>query len=147
MGAAAVTGRVRCAAPSADHQKEKKSLLASQHDYANALACIDMYHSSACWKTATSAGKHFKKLTSDTAKREAVKEQIRIRVLGFGWEDLHHPWSRDGVAYTPEQLLDHLIKTIIPEQKRRTIPKSYPQGKIDTSWVQGLLILVTWIKA
>jgi len=85
-----------------------------------------MYHSSACWRTAASAQTHFKKLTSVTAKREAVKDQIRIRVLGFGWDDLHHPWSKDGVAYTPEQLLGHLINKIIPEQKKRTIPKTPP---------------------
>jgi hypothetical protein len=43
------------------------------------------------------------------------KEQIRINVLGFGWKDLHHPWSKDGVDYSPEEL-------IIPEQSSRDIP-------------------------
>ena len=59
----------------------QKKLLAAQREYASALMYIDMYHSSACWRTAASAQKHFKKLTSVTAKREVVKGQRRIRVL------------------------------------------------------------------
>ena len=51
-----------------------------------------------------------------------MKEQIRIRVIGFGWKDLHHPWSRDGRDYSPEELLTHLVDTIIPEQSSRGIP-------------------------
>jgi len=62
------------------------------------------------------ARRAFCELGSKTAKTEAVKEHIRIRVPGFGWEDLHHPWSERGVEYTPEQLLDHLIQTIISEE-------------------------------
>ena len=63
---------------------------------------------------------------SKTAKLEAVKRQIRIRTVGFGWKDLHHPWSRNGKHYSPEELLEHLINVILPEQKKRGIPKVPP---------------------
>ena len=54
---------------------------------------------------------------------KAVEEQIRIRVIGFGWKDLHHAWSNCGVEYPPEDLFRHLIKKIIPEQTKRGIPE------------------------
>ena len=53
----------------------------------------------------------------------AVKEQIRIRVKGFGWSDLHHPWSEGGKDHSPDILLKHLIEKIIPQQNKRGIPK------------------------
>jgi hypothetical protein len=81
-----------------------------------------MFNSSACWKTKSIAQTEFRKLQSKTAKLDAVKEQIRIRVLGFGWKDLHHPWSEDGTDYSPEELFTHLVDTIIPEQSSRGIP-------------------------
>jgi hypothetical protein len=62
------------------------------------------------------------KLTSDTAKREALKDQIRIRTLGLGWDDCHHPWTHAGVAYTPEELATHL-KGIITKHQTRVVPK------------------------
>lgn len=52
-----------------------------------------------------------------------MKEQIRIRVLGFGCKDLHHPWSKDGVTYTPQQLMNYLLDVIIPQDRKRGIPE------------------------
>jgi hypothetical protein len=88
----------------------------------NALTYIDMFNSSACWKTKSIAQTEFGKLQRKTAKLDAVKEQIRIRVLGFGCKNLHHPWSEDGTDYSPEELLTHLVDTIIPEQSSCGIP-------------------------
>lgn len=97
--------------------------MAAQREYANALTYINIYHSDECWRTVTKARKEYSKLTSKTAQLNAVKEQIKIQVVGFGWKDLHHPWSRNGIVYSPEQLRDYLINSIIPEQKKRKIPK------------------------
>ena len=112
------------------HQEElrKKKMLAVQLEYANALTYIDMFHSGACWKSKVDAKKYFSKLNSRAAKLEAVKDQIRIRVIGFGWKDLHHPWSKNAVDYTPEELLNHLINNIIPQQKHRGVPKAPPMS-------------------
>ena len=83
-----------------------------------------MVHSSACWKTVTEARQVFNKLTSVTAQKEAVNDHIRIIVVGVGWDDLHPPWSKDDVDFTPEQLREHLINKIITEQSKskRGIP-------------------------
>jgi hypothetical protein len=109
----------------AKKQKQKvlleKQMLACKKEYADALTYIEIAHSPAFWSTKKVAKTQFKKLTSNSAKLNAVKEQIRI-CLGFGWNDLHHPWSKDGVAYTPQQLLDYLVDVILPEEKKRGLP-------------------------
>ena len=62
----------------------QKRIVAAQREYTNALTYIDMFHSSACWGTVIEARQAYRKLTSVTAQKEAVKDQIRIRVVGFG---------------------------------------------------------------
>ena len=47
-------------------------------------------------------------------KLEAVKEKILIRYLGLGIKEAYHPWSKGEHMYTADELLDHLINTIIP---------------------------------
>ncbi len=102
----------------------QKKLLACQKEYGEKLMYIDMANSPAFWNSKTMANKEYKKLQSNTAKLNAVKLQIRIHVIGFGWKDLHHPWSKEGRAYTADELFKYLTDTLIPEQKRRGIPKS-----------------------
>jgi hypothetical protein len=45
-------------------------------------------------------------------------------VIGFGWNNLHHLWSKNGVHYSPADLLKHLINNIIPQQNTRGVPDS-----------------------
>ena len=104
----------------------EKKIVAAQREYANALTFIEMYHSQACWKTAAQVRAGFAKKKSKTAQVEAVKEQIRIRTVGFGWKDLHTPWSKGGVDFTGEYLCEHLINVIIPEQSNWDIPEVPP---------------------
>ena len=99
-----------------------KNIIAAQQEHATALTFIVMFHSNACWKTTAMARNQFSKLTSKTAQKEAVKEQTQIRVIGFGWKYLHHPWSKSDKDYSPEHVRDYLIKSIIPEQKKCGIP-------------------------
>ena len=70
----------------------------------------------------TKSSVKFEKLTSKLSKLAVVKDQIRIHVLGFGWEDLHYAWSKDGVDRSPKNLLSYLTDTIIPQQSERVIP-------------------------
>ena len=107
-------------------QLRNKKLIAAQREYANALTHIDVFHSPAGWKDEGEVRRGYALLGSKTARLEAVKNQIRIRTVGFGWMDLHHPWSKQGVDYSPEHLRDYLINTIIPEQAKRPIPKVPP---------------------
>ena len=100
----------------------KNKLLGAQDKYADALTYIEMFHSPAGWQRKESAVSEFEKITSTSGQVAAVKDQIRIRVLGFGWDDLHCAWSKDGVDKSPEQLLHYLTDTIIPQQTIRGIP-------------------------
>ena len=83
-----------------------------------------MAKSPAFWKTVQKATHEYQKRESNTAKLNALKEQIRIYVVGFGWKDLHHPWSKDGRAYTADELFKYLVEKLIPEQSKRGIPNS-----------------------
>ena len=67
-----------------------KKLIAAQSEYANALMFLKMFHSPTCWKTVREIHRNFKELKSDTARRKAMKTQIRIRVIGLEWKDLSH---------------------------------------------------------
>ena len=100
----------------------RNKLLGAQESYANALTYIEMFHSPAGWTTKPIALTEYEKLTSKSSKLAAVKDQIRIRVLGFGWDDLHYAWSTDGRDRSPRNLLSYLTDTIIPEQSKRVIP-------------------------
>ena len=89
-----------------EHKQNKQAmlrrnkLLGAQESYANALTYIEMFHSPAGWTTKPIALTEYEKLTSKSSKLAAVKDQIRIRVLGFGWDDLHYAWSTDGRCQT-----------------------------------------------
>jgi hypothetical protein len=93
--------------------------------YVEALYYFEMWESAACWKTAAEATAEYAKLTSTAARLQALKEQIRIRVQGFGWKDLACAWSAEGKAFPPSQLLTHL-NTIILAQSKRPIPTAPP---------------------
>jgi hypothetical protein len=67
-------------------------MLVCQKEYGNKLTYFEMANSPAFWKTNTIAKRKFKNLACQTAKLNAVKEKIRIHVIGFSWQDLHHPW-------------------------------------------------------
>ena len=89
--------------------------------YIDALYYHEMYGSASCWMTVSSVDRELRKLKSKSSKVTALKENICIRVLGLGWDDLATPWSIDGKDLTPDQLADHL-KLIIKEQRKRAIP-------------------------
>ncbi len=45
-----------------------------------------MYHSDVCWKSKQSiVGKMLGRLKSESAKIKALKENIRMHVIGLGW--------------------------------------------------------------
>ena len=114
-----------CKTEQAKLLREKK-LITTQRKCANALTCLDMFHSPACWRTAAQARKQFVALRSKTARLAAVKEQHRIRTVGFGWKDLHCPWSKGGTDHSLELLWDHLIGMVISEQRKRRVPDMPP---------------------
>ena len=113
----------------ARRRKEELAAEVGRHNateqYIDRLYYYEMWGAPACWKTASKADTELTKLESRSAKLAALKEQIRIRVLGLGWSDLSTAWSKDGAPYTPAELMMHL-KKVISEQARRTIPNKPP---------------------
>ena len=69
--------------------------------------------------------RELKRLNSKRAKLDGLKGNIRIRVLGLGWKDLHTAWSKNGKEYTVNELSNQL-KKIISHQRTREIPNKPP---------------------
>jgi hypothetical protein len=106
----------------------------------NAMYLHEQYFSPACWKTVNVARKNFAQLKTKKDKLSNVKDQILMRYIGLGWEEAHHPWSHKGIAFTPEELFEHLITVVIPLQKTKTAPSDPPTGMpkiIDSDIVLG----------
>ena len=99
---------------------------ASQQKFKEASWLHQQYHSPRCWKTSKQACKEFKKLGSHTQQLKYTKEQILIRYLGLGWEKAYHPWSKDKYTFTATELLEHLVKTVIPLAKSEKVPNEAP---------------------
>jgi hypothetical protein len=56
------------------------------------------------------------------SRHSDVKSVVKI-VIGFGWKDLHHPWSKNGKVYTADELFKYLVDILVPEQAVRGIPE------------------------
>jgi hypothetical protein len=120
-----------CAAKAANAIAMK--LQSNEKDLINILYLYQKYFSTHCWKTVCQALDKFEKLTSKKDKIECVKEQILIRYLGLGWEEAHHPWSKNKHQYTASELLKHLCEIVIPLQDIKEVPN------------QALIKLPTWL--
>ena len=94
-------------------------------EYIDAIYYFKMYHSMACWKSVRDVNDGLKKLQTKKDKYESIKENIRIRVKGFGWEQFNQAWSKNGKPYSVEFLADKL-KSIIKKEKKLTIPNEPP---------------------
>ena len=112
------------------HKRRKEELLLEHNmnkaseKYIDALYYHEMFHSVACWKTKKDVNSQLKRLKSKTAKMSALKENIRMRVIGLGWKDLATPWSKNGVEFTSNELMNHL-KLIIEQERTRIIPSKF----------------------
>lgn len=79
----------------------QKKLLAVLKEYATALTYIHVAHSPAFLQTKIDARKECLNIDSRSGILDAVKEQIWIYAIGFGWKHFHHPWSKGGVELSP----------------------------------------------
>ncbi len=116
----------------------EKNFEKATEEYIDALYYYQMYFSPACWKTDPEVvAKELKKLTSETMKYSALKENITIRVKGMHWEWCQHAWSKDGKKFSVQELAQHL-RWIIREEKNMTFPlvptSMFPQGLTCQYW-------------
>jgi hypothetical protein len=98
----------------------------TEKDLINMSYLHQQYFSPRCWKTVQQALVEFENLTSKKDKIECVKEQILIRYLGLGWEEIHHLWSKNRHQYTASELLKHLCEVVIPLQNVKEVPNQAP---------------------
>ena len=84
-----------------------------------------MSKSKTCWKTEEEVDWDLPQIKSKNDKLNVVKENIQMRVKGYGWKDFAHPWSKNGKLYTAEELSVHL-KSIIRYEETTTIPIKPP---------------------
>jgi hypothetical protein len=104
----------------------RKKIATCREEYIVAIELWEQYHSPWCWKTVEYAQLVYGQLKSETARLNAVKEQILIGYLGLGWERAHNPWSKSRVTFSSKQLLKHLIETVIPMANELPIPVEPP---------------------
>jgi hypothetical protein len=104
----------------AEGQREKEELAmqkkieASREDYIVGVYFYEMNHSDRCWKTARVAKAQFRMLGSEAARLQAVKDQHLISIFGLGWMQAHYLWSKNGMAYSAENLLANWCLIVIP---------------------------------
>ena len=122
---------------------EKAKIVAATEEYTQALVLIEQYHSPACLRNEEQVEREYIKLTSETAKINLMKQQITIRVKGFGWkETCHHAWSKEGIMFTGDELKDHLVNVIFPYERLQTIP-TVPKVNLPTRQSELKLTLGT----
>jgi hypothetical protein len=106
---------------------EAMNMEKATEEYINGMYYLKMYNSVACLKgDVRVVDRELKKLTSDTALYEALKENMMIRVMGFGWDWCKHAWSKNGRQYSIKELADHLRWIIKEERKRQVVIPSEP---------------------
>ncbi len=76
---------------------KKKSLEKAKEDLVETSYDWEMYHCDVCWKGMQSiVGKMLGRLKLESAKLEALKENIRICVISLRWKQFTITWSHRG---------------------------------------------------
>ena len=78
-----------------------------------------MFDLEACFLTCAQIDNELKQITNISGRKEAMKDQIIIRVLGLGWDDWHHPWSAAGHEFKGQEWENHIKKLMKREKKRK----------------------------
>ena len=97
---------------------KEKGLQKATEEYIDAIYYYNMYKSSGCWKSANEVNRGLRQLQTKKDKYESIKENINIRVKGFGWTQFRQSWSKDGKQHSVEFLAEKL-KCIIKLEKNR----------------------------
>jgi hypothetical protein len=85
-----------------------------------------MWNSDVCWKDdPKNVTKELKKIKSESGKMHGVRENLKIRYIGFGWYWCRHAWSKDGRKYTVYELVKQL-QWVIKKEKHEDILTELP---------------------
>ena len=106
------------------HEEERKKHQASlEKKYEQELRLHKMIFSEAAWMTEAEVDKALTKLSTETKKLDAVKEQWRIWNQGAGWKDEHQAFSKKKEKFKSQYLVSQLKKNIIRKHvlKKRAV--------------------------
>lgn len=117
--------------------REKEELLIklnlhnATEKHIDAIYYFKMAHSPACLKklTAVELKDYIDKLPSKSRRLEVLKENIRMRKLGYGWTHIDDSWSKGGKPHSVKTLTDRLLHIITMEgtgSKEWKIPSNPP---------------------
>jgi hypothetical protein len=77
------------------------------------------------------------KIKAKCRRVDYLKAAIQIRVIGFGWGDLHVAWSAGGVDKTVEELTAEL-EAILKEEKKREVLTEAPVPSLERKTLKQL---------
>ena len=63
-----------------------------------------MYKSDVYWRNCNDVENGMSSLKSLSSQKHEIRENIKINVMGFGWTEFSHAWSKNGVDYTTSEL-------------------------------------------
>ncbi len=102
---------------------QRENLEKAKEDHVEVSYYWEMYHSEVYWKGMVCiVQKMLGWLKLESAKLEALKENIRMHVIGLGWKQFTITWSYRGAMQLVEELAAHL-RVMIREEKKLTPPK------------------------
>ena len=126
-----------------EEMAREKNMEKATDEYIEALYLINMYASEACVKGDKRGVKRMlKKLKSKTAKYNAIKANITLRVKGFGWDWCKHAWSAGNKPYSVEVLAKWLEWIVSEERSRKlkiptkptpNVPQRKKTGQVGTA--------------
>ena len=104
----------------------------STEAYIDAIYYFKMYFSDACIEgmTTIEVERAIASLPSKAAKLSTLKENIRMRKLGLGFDWVNDSWSKSNKEFGVEQLTSRLIAIINKEDRPDCIIPSCPPVKI-----------------
>lgn len=105
-----------------EEMMEQRGMMKAKESTIEASYYWEMYNKSdACWKNIRTMKTMLGRLSSESTKLEALKENIRMRVIGLGWTQFAITWSSKGKKRSVVEFTDHM-KMIIKEEKKLTPP-------------------------
>ena len=99
---------------------------ALEEDYIEALIYRKMADLEVCWKTAREVDEGLRRLKYKKDKIGQLKDNILIRVKGFGWVEWKTFWSKGGVSLSVHNLTKRLKKIIKETREKRWPNKPEP---------------------
>ena len=106
-------------------QKEKlakeKGLEDAEDEFIECIIYHRMWDSEACWKTVTDVTTGLRRIKTKGVKIASLKDNIRIRWKGLGWEECETRWTVLGHELTIPELANRLKELIIMQHKYKWV--------------------------